>query len=136
MHWLTSIGCVSLLLMAMTAVSAEKKKSQAEEFFKRGEIPHLKIEITGTNLSNLKKDNRKYVRCAIREGEKTYNDVGIRLKGAAGSFRGLDDRPALTVNFDKFVNDQEFHGLPKIHLNNSVQDPSYLTELICGELFV
>ena len=112
------------------------KADRADEFFKSGAIPSLKIEITGTNLSNLRKDNRKYVKCTIREGEKAYEDVAIRLKGAAGSFRGLDDRPALTVNFDKFVDGQEFHGLQKLHLNNSVQDPSYLTELICGELFV
>src|SRR6185503_14721816 len=75
------------------------------------------------------------VHCTVREGEKVYEDVAVHLKGAAGSFRNLDDRPALTLNFDKFVDGQEFHGLQKIHLNNSVQDPSYLTELICGELF-
>jgi spore coat protein H len=131
----TSLVCI--LLLGANAHSAEKKKSDlGEEFFKSGQIPSLKIEITGTNLSNLRKDNRKYVRCTIREGEKVYQEVAIRLKGAAGSFRGLDDRPALTVNFDKFVEGQEFHGLQKMHLNNSVQDPSYLTELICGEMFV
>src|SRR5688572_6147107 len=123
----------SVLLSASFALA---KADRADEFFKSGTIPSLKIEITGTNLSNLRKDNRKYVKCTIREGEKVYEDVAIRLKGAAGSFRGLDDRPALTVNFDKFVERQEFHGLQKLHLNNSVQDPSYLTELICGELFV
>jgi spore coat protein CotH len=36
---------------------------------------------------------------------------------------------------DKFAKGQVFHGLDKFHLANSVQDPSYLSELICGELF-
>ena len=36
---------------------------------------------------------------------------------------------------DKFKDDQRFHGMDKFHLANSVQDPSYLSELICGELF-
>jgi len=36
---------------------------------------------------------------------------------------------------DKFTKGQLFHGLDKFHLANSVQDPSYLAELICGELF-
>ena len=35
---------------------------------------------------------------------------------------------------DKFKDDQRFHGMDKFHLANSVQDPSYLSELICGEL--
>ncbi len=109
-----------------------------EQFFTNRAVPHLKIEITGTNLTNLRDKNREYVRATVREGdapEKVYSDVGIHLKGAAGSFRGLDDKPALTLNFDKFRERQKFHGLDKIHLNNSVQDPSYMTEHLCGTLF-
>jgi spore coat protein H len=59
----------------------------------------------------------------------------VHLKGAAGSFRGIDDKPSLTVNMDKFVKGQRFHGMDKFHLANSLQDPSYVSELICGELF-
>src|SRR6185503_11186054 len=62
--------------------------------------------------------------------------VGLHVKGAAGSRRPIDDtKPALTLAFGKFVPDQRFHDLRKIHLNNSVQDPSYLCENICSELF-
>jgi spore coat protein CotH len=60
--------------------------------------------------------------------------VGLHLKGAAGSFRGFDDKPALTLNFDKFVKNQNYRGMDKMHCNNSVQDPSFCAELICGEL--
>jgi hypothetical protein len=111
------------------------KRDKSEEFFTSGRIPHIRIDIDATNLAALTKDNRKYVPCKVRDGEAVYSDVGIHLKGAAGSFRGLDDRPALTLNFDKFVEDQKFEGMDKLHLNNSVQDPSYMTELICGEMF-
>jgi hypothetical protein len=40
------------------------------------------------------------------------------------------------LNFDKFEPRQAFHGLHKISLNNSVQDPSYLCEKICREIFI
>src|SRR5207249_5635427 len=43
---------------------------------------------------------------------------------------------ALTLNFDRFLEHQRFHGIDKLALNNSVQDPSYLTEALCGELFL
>jgi hypothetical protein len=89
-------------------------------------------------LQKLRQNNRAYVRCSIREDDKlSYPDVAIRLKGAAGSFRGFDDKPALTLNMTKFVENKKrrFHDLDKWHLNNSVQDGTYLHELICSELF-
>ena len=84
-----------------------------------------------TNFNKLRRNPRDYVRATIREGDQVYEEVGIHLKGAAGSFRPVDgDKPAFTLNFDKFVDRQKFHGLDKLSLNNSVQDPSYMTEAI------
>ncbi|MFQ3592210.1 MAG: CotH kinase family protein [Gemmataceae bacterium] len=57
------------------------------------------------------------------------------MKGAAGSYRGLDDKPGLTLNMNKHGVQQLFHGMDKWHLANSVQDGTWVHELICGELF-
>jgi spore coat protein H len=57
------------------------------------------------------------------------------LKGAAGSFRPINANPALTLSFAKGDSPQRFHGLRKIHLNNSIQDQSFSTENIVGEMF-
>lgn len=131
---------VGWMLFGGDGVKAGSAPTRAEPdpsdaFFSHGPIPSLHIEITGTNLAILRRNHRTYVRATVREGETVYPEVGIRLKGAAGSFRGLDDKPALTLNFDKFRPGQRFHGLDKIHLNNSVQDASFLCEILCGELF-
>jgi hypothetical protein len=107
----------------------------SEEFFTRGSIPSLRIQVTGPELKELLRDHRKYVRATVIDGTNVFTDVGLHLKGAAGSFREFHDKPALTLNFDKFKPGQNFHGLDKLHLNNSVQDPSYLTELVCGAVF-
>jgi spore coat protein H len=113
------------------------KKDASAAFFRDGVVPRLKIQISDAELQRLRQENREYVRCTIVEDDKTqYEHVGIHLKGAAGSFQGIDGKPALTVNFDKFQEGQKFHDLDKIHLNNSVQDPSYLNELVCSELFL
>jgi spore coat protein H len=64
-----------------------------------------------------------------------YTNVSVHLKGSAGSFRSVDDNPAMTLNFDKHVKDQLFRGHDKIYLNNSVQDRSYSNEKICRELY-
>lgn len=111
------------------------KTNASDTFFNEGQIPRMEIEIGPGELQQLRQDPRKYVKAKVKEnGAKEYRDIGIKLKGAAGSFRGVDDRPALTLNFDKYVDDQLFHDLDKIHLNNSVQDGSYLHELISGDI--
>lgn len=133
---------VWLAAAALTAVAADtrkpkptKKRAAAEEIFDNKHILPLKIEIEPAELKRLQQDNRHFVRATIREGTNVWKDVGVHLKGAAGSFRGIEDRPALTMSFTKFTPDQTFHGLRKLHLNNSVQDGSLMTENICGELF-
>jgi cell division protein YceG involved in septum cleavage len=45
----------------------------------------------------------------VREGETVYTNVALHLKGAAGSFRSIDQNPCLTLKFDKFVDGQRFH---------------------------
>ena len=104
----------------------------------------IQIEIPQEGIDTLRQYNwRGQRRGDIQEretvkgtsaGGRVYRDVAIHLKGAAGSFRPIDDRPALTLNFDKFVKGQTFHGLQNF-LNNSVQDPTSLNEKICREMF-
>jgi len=120
-----------------------KAGKAAAAFFDEGMVPEIRIEISPEELKKLQANNRAYVRCNVTEtletkGEKketTFVDVGIKMKGAAGSFRPLNDRPALTLNMDKYKKDQSFHGLDKFHLNNSVQDGSLMCELVSGHLF-
>ena len=116
-------------------LARKAKPDPSDDFFTNAPITSLAITINATNMATLRADKHHYVRASIREGDQVWGEVGIHCKGSAGSVRELDDRPALTVNFDKYVDRQKFHGLDKISLNNSVQDPSYTTELICGEMF-
>jgi len=113
-----------------------RKQDASDEFFNGGNIPHIRIEITRSNLNALRRNEREYVPCTVREGSNVWEEVGIHKKGAAGSNRDLNEKPALTLNFDKFVDRQKFHGLDKFHLNNSVQDNSLLCEAICAKLFL
>lgn len=135
---------------APTAASQprEKKPSKkelaaaAEALFTRDPIPKLRIELTPDNLNKLRQSAREYVTATVRETavgantpEVTYSNVGVHLKGGAGSYRNVDDRPGLTLKFDKFAPGQTFHGLEKLHLNNSVQDPTLMSENLGNALF-
>lgn len=125
-----------LPLLACGLVAAPKPAEESKEFFDSGKVLQLEIELGKNELESLRREPRKYVKATVKEGGKVVGrDIGIHLKGAAGSYRGIDDKPCLTLNMDKFVDDQRYLGMDKFHLANSVQDPSYLSELLCGELF-
>lgn len=113
-----------------------ERATESDKFFASPRVVKLKLEIPPAELQKLRDDNRNYVRCnLIEDGKTTYQSVAVKLKGAAGSFREIDDRPALTLNTSKYTKQQIFHGLDKFHLNNSVQDETYLNEYLCADLF-
>src|SRR2546422_2125711 len=135
---LNALCCLAVFVQAAWALGseAEDKQHQAASMalFTNGAIVQLHLEIPQTAVESLKKEKRKFVRATVKDGEQAYRQVGIHLKGV-GSFRPIDDKPSFTLKFNEFSSGQRFHGLTKIMLNNSVQDPTYLNELLCGALF-
>jgi spore coat protein H len=99
-------------------------------------VPRIELQLDRTAENSLRRDPRTYVLGTVVEGGIRYTNVSIKIKGAVGSFRSYDDRPALTLNFHRAAKGQLFHGLEKIHLNNSVQDSTLMDEMICGDLFL
>ncbi|MCE9530740.1 MAG: CotH kinase family protein [Planctomycetes bacterium] len=127
-------GAISFLLP--NSANGQKPEDESDKFFNGSTVLRLEIEIGKKEMDLLRREPRKYVKATLKEGDKVVGtDVGIHLKGAAGSFRSIDEKPGLTLNMDKFTDGQRYRGMDKFHLSNSVQDPSYLSELICGELF-
>ena len=123
----------------------DKPIDPSDAFFDEGRIPQIRITLNESQEKKLREDLRRYVKCTLVEtlpnpddpnapSETTYTEVAIKVKGAAGSSRELDDKPAFTLNMNKHVHDQTFHGLTKFHLNNSVQDESYLNEWLCADI--
>jgi spore coat protein H len=133
-RWLP-LALFAMAIVAPAPASAQKPAEASGALFKSNKVLELDIEIGPKELDALRREPRKYVKAKLKEGEKVYANIGIHIKGAAGSFRGIDDRPCLTFNMNKYDEDALFHGMDKWHVSNSVQDPTYLHELLCGELF-
>src|SRR4051812_167445 len=130
--------CACICATAKTNAPKPSRGGQpdiTDEVFTNGIVTAIHVEISATNMAELRKSSHAYVKATLREGSNVWEEVGIHLKGSAGSVRSVDENPAMTINFNKYVDRQRFHGLDKIHLNNSVQDGSYMTELLCGEMF-
>jgi spore coat protein H len=132
---LAGLLALPLGLVGLAPAAGATAAEEREDFFKDSKILQLTIEIDKKDTESLQREPRKYVKATFKDGDKEYKKVGVHIKGAAGSWQGIDAKPGLTLNMDKFVEDQLYHGLDKFHLANSVQDPSYISELICGEMF-
>ena len=102
--------------------------------FLRGPIVSVAFEVKDGDMEALRKNPRQYVEGVMKVGEQTWKGVALKLKGAEGSFRPVDDKPCFTLNFDKFKGAERFHGFKKMHLNNSREDPSFLRQQLCGEM--
>ena len=98
-------------------------------------VAKIDIEMSPESMESLRLDRRKDVRAAVRFDGSLFLEVGVHLKGFSGSFRPLDDKPSWTLDFERFRDGPRWKGFRKIHLNNSVEDPSYLKEKIGSEFF-
>lgn len=107
---------------------------EADQFL-TGPVRRFEITVSREFANQLRRDPRKYVPATVVVGDRRFDNVALHLKGAAGSRRSFDDKPGLTLNFDKFKSGQHCFGLDKLHLNNSVQDDSYLNEIVASELY-
>ena len=134
-HRILALFAIFTFFARPESAHAQKAFKESELYFNSGKIARLELEIAPKEMDTLRRDPRHYVTATLKDGDKTYPDIGVHLKGAAGSFRGIDDKPGLTLNMNKFDGEARYHGMDKFHFANSVQDPSYITELICGELF-
>jgi spore coat protein H len=122
-----AIGCSSVRLHAGDETVA---------FFESGNIPVLKVVLREDKQDHLRDDPREYVRASLQEnGQLRFPSIGIKLKGAAGSFREFDDSPGLTLNIEKYKKGQRLYGMKKFHLNNGAQDATLLNEWLGNEIF-
>ena len=127
--------CVEPPSSGSVAEGAQPASLPGTSLFTTGMIPRLRIELELSAMESLRQHPREFVAGKVSEGLAVYPQVGVHLKGSVGSFRSVDDKPGLTLDFCRFNEGQKFHGLRRIHLNNSVEDPSFANEKLGSELF-
>ena len=105
------------------------------QFFAGTNVPAFHLDIDSAGLQSLRQAPREWTRATLRFGGETFGNVGVHIKGSDGSLQPIDRRPSLTVSFKKFGSGGNLFGLHKIHFNNTAEDPTFMTEVICSELF-
>lgn len=137
-------GCVGWCGESALSSTSTGEADVSDELFTNSAVRQIEIEISDKGMAELRRyrwhrgtdrDDRPKVPATVREGSRVYTNVSVHLKGSAGSFRPIDSKPGLTLNFDRLAKGQRFHGLDKLSLNNSLQDPTFINDKLCRELF-
>ena len=127
--------------MARNQARALERRAEADALFTNGVATVLRLDLSARAIASLRVRPRRDVVGTVREYAPTdlqhpvrvYTNVQVHLKGHWGSFRQIDDKPGFTLKLGD--TNGTFHGLKKFHLNNSVQDGTYLSEWLCAGLF-
>jgi spore coat protein H len=129
----TAAATAIVLAAAMTA--AVLRFGMGESAAALRVVHRVEITLEPDAAAALRKHPRKYAQAAVRIDHGAANGVELHLKGSVGSFQPLDGRPGFTVKTSKASGELVQGFGDKLHLNNSVEDPSMLSEQLGAELF-
>ena len=122
------------LAMAVFLASSYARQPDTADLFEPTPTVHrVELRLAAQAAQSLRERPRQDVEARVVLDGHEARKIGLRLKGALGSFRPLDDRPSLTLETSgagAFPG-----GITKLHLNNSVEDPSRLRERLGRHLF-
>ncbi len=120
-----------------------------ESFFSVDKVHQIDITVDEKGVASLRERPRRYVHAAVRIDGTVFEDVGVRLKGGAGSFipiggdyppisgdgNGKPGKSAFIIDFNRYARGVNHLGLKKLTVNNMVQDPSCIHEFVGYALF-
>lgn len=104
-------------------------QTSAAPIFTQSPLREVRVDLTPEALDALRARPRHDVSGTLQIGDHIVTGVQVHLKGQTGSFRPVEDRPSLTLSLPVG------HGITKLHLENSVEDPSLLHSWLGTELF-
>ncbi len=108
---------------------------QDEHFLFTDEAIHaFEIELPSESVQALQYSPYEYAQGSFSYDGDTWEDVGVRLKGSS-AYRSLSGKAAFKVKFNFIDEEQKFHDLRRLTLNNMVYDPSAMHEYLAYKLY-
>jgi hypothetical protein len=132
-----AIACAALTFASTQARAA----SAASWMFDNDRVVEIDFgDVLPEEIETLEAEPDEYVSASfelaidgVTQGAE-IDEVGLRLKGGAGSFRAIGEKPGFKVKFDEYIDDERYFALERLTLNNMVQDASMLHEALTYEL--
>lgn len=137
------LGLMAILLLVGCSardMASGEAVSYADLIFDNTRIHTIDVRMSeedrADQLAN-PKEKTKYKASVVIDGEE-INDVAFNTKGNSSLYFVVDagkDKYSYGINFGKYVDDQSFHGLDKLSLQNNYADASYMKECMAFWLF-
>lgn len=102
--------------------------------FNRDVLHEVAITVAESDLSQLDVMTDARVPATVVFDGQMLAQVGVRNKGSS-SFQAASLKPGFSIKFDEFVAGQKLDGMKKLSLNNTVQDPTWCTELLTYDTY-
>src|SRR6185503_12800248 len=124
-------GAVLAIVMALAGAPSARA---ADPIFSQGVLHEFRIVMDPADWASLRANFRsnQYYAANISVDGEVLEQVGVRSRGK-GSRNA--DKPGLLIDTNKYVTNQEFHGLKKLVLDNEIQDASFLHEPLAYQVF-
>jgi hypothetical protein len=122
-----------LIAVAVAVAGCKKPPPLFERVYALDEIPKFSITLSSEAANALAQRPREWVSGGFEYGEQSFPSIGVRLKGHR-SLRKLDSKPSFKLQLDRF-DDHKLGGQTSITLNNMVEDPSMLREVLAYRLY-
>lgn len=124
---------VVLLCAATGSGCAAEDSESAAVVFDRTRLHTVEITVAESDLAQLATDLENRVPCTVRYDGELVEGAGVRQKGNA--LVEVFGKPSFSLKLDEFDEKASLHGLHKLLLNNSDQDPTSLRELIGADMY-
>jgi spore coat protein CotH len=126
----SSWAVLSFALLLAGAPSARA----ADPIFDAGVLHEFRIVMDPKDWTSLQRDflSNQYYAANISVDGEVLEQVGVRSRGH-GSRSGI--KPGLLIDTNRYVTNQEFHGLKKLVLDNVTQDSTFLHEPLAYPVF-
>jgi len=130
---LRSLPYGSVLALVMALAGAPSARA-GDPIFNQAVLHEFRIVMDASDWKSLRQEFRSntYYAANISVDGEVLQQVGIRSRGK-GSRNA--DKPGLLVDTNKYVSNQEFHGVKKLVLDNVVQDNTFLHEPLAYPVF-
>ena len=77
-----------------------------------------------------------YVKADLELDGEVVNEIGLRFKGNGSYMLSASSRKRpFKIDFNRFVNDQRFHGMQQLNLHNNVMDPTHVRQALSYPVF-
>jgi spore coat protein H len=108
---------------------------ESDKVFDPAVLHQVEITVAPENLPQLTPGNEERISADVVFDGIEAKNIGIKLKGFIGSVQDLNGKPGFSIKLDEFVQGQEIFGVRKFTLDNSIQDPSFVSQHVGYEIW-